>query len=530
MSLLLSHVDLDRLFPAHIQVNGRGQVVRVGAALQRRLGIDCLPIDLLDLVRIERPRRIETFEDLRRIAGTIMISVPSAGAVRLKGTVLCSGEETYLLVSFALDTKVREPAAALRFDDFAETDSAVELLLTVELQRNLLRETEILIADLKAARAAADLANQAKTKFLADGSHEIRNPLNGIVGVADLMAQQELPTSVSRNVEMIRSSGLTLERLLTDLLDVAKAEAGMLDLLIEPFEVMEEVRHAVGAIGARALAKGLQFSVETIGEAPIWVEGDAARVKQIVSNLASNAVKFTEVGSVTVLVCQEAERLVIQIEDTGPGMSADVAARLFSRFVQADGMIAQRYGGSGLGLSICWELAQLMGGDLSVSTEPGFGTRFQFVMPGKRVEARPASQDIAQSTDSGESLRAFGAILVVDDHEVNREVARQMLAGLNAELVFASSGEEALNVWQKRELHLILMDMRMPGIGGLEATRRLRASEAAAGRPRTRIMILSADASSADRQASLLAGADHHLSKPVRPASLLAAIVGVADQ
>lgn len=528
MSLLLSHVDLDRLFPAHIQVNGRGQVVRVGAALQRRLGADCLPIDLLDLVRIERPRRIETFEDLRRIAGTIMISVPSAGAARLKGTVLCSGEETYLLVSFALDTKVREPAAALRFDDFAETDSAVELLLTVELQRNLLRETEILIADLKAARAAADLANQAKTKFLADVSHEIRNPLNGIVGVADLMAQQELPESVSRNVEMIRSSGLTLERLLTDLLDVAKAEAGMLNLRIEPFEVMEEVRHAVGAIGARALAKGLQFSVETIGEAPVWVEGDAARVKQIVSNLASNAVKFTEVGSVTVLVCQEAERLVIQIEDTGPGMSADVAARLFSRFVQADGMIAQRYGGSGLGLSICRELAHLMGGDLSVSTEPGFGTRFQFVMPGKRVEARPASQDIAQFAD--ESLRAFGAILVVDDHEVNREVARQMLAGLNAELVFASSGEEALNVWQKRELHLILMDMRMPGMGGLEATRRLRASEALAGRPRTRIMILSADASSAARQASLLAGADHHLSKPVRPASLLAAIVGVADQ
>lgn len=530
MSLLLSHVDLDRLFPAHIQVNGRGQVVRVGAALQRRLGVDCLPIDLLDLVRIERPRRIEAFEDLRRIAGTIMISVPSAGAVRLKGTVLCSGEETYLLVSFALDTKVRDPAAALRFDDFAEIDSAVELLLTVELQRNLLRETEILIADLKAARAAADLANQAKTKFLADVSHEIRNPLNGIVGVADLMAQQELPTSVSRNVEMIRSSGLTLERLLTDLLDVAKAEAGMLDLLIKPFEVMEEVRHAVGAIGARAIAKGLQFTVETIGEAPGWVEGDAARVKQIVSNLASNAVKFTDAGSVTVLVCQEAERLVIQIEDTGPGMSADVAARLFSRFVQADGMTAQRYGGSGLGLSICRELAQLMGGDLSVSTEPGFGTRFQFVMPGKRVEARPASQDIAQSPGSGESLRALGAILVVDDHEVNREVARQMLAGLNAELVFASSGEEALHVWQKRELHLILMDMRMPGMGGLEATRRLRASEAAAGRPRTRIMILSADASSADRQASLLAGADHHLSKPVRPASLLAAIAGVADQ
>ena len=530
MPLLLSSPDLDRLFPAHIQVDSRGQVVRVGVALQRRLGADCLPIDLLSFVRVERPGRIATFEELRRIAGTIILSVPSAGAVRLKGTVLCSGDETYLLVSFALDTKAREPAASLRFDDFSEADSAVELMLTVEMQRNLLRETEVLIADLKAARASADLANQAKTKFLADVSHEIRNPLNGIVGVADLMVQHALPDVLLRNVEMIRSSGQTLERLLNDLLDVAKAEAGMLDLQVAPFSVIEEVRHAVGAIGARALAKGLQFSVETIGEAPGWVEGDAARVKQVVSNLASNAVKFTDAGSVMVLVCQEAERLIIQVEDTGPGMSADVAARLFSRFVQADGMVAQRYGGSGLGLSICRELALLMGGDLSVSTELGFGTRFQFVMPGKRVEARPASQDLAQSDDSGESLHALGTILVVDDHEVNREVARQMLAGLNAELVFASSGEQALSVWRERELHLVLMDMRMPGMGGLEATRRLRASEALAGRPRTRIMILSADASSADRQASLLAGADHHLSKPIRPAALLSAIVGVADQ
>ena len=530
MPLLLSSRDLDRLFPAHIQVDCRGQVVRVGAALQRRLGADCLPIDLLNLVRVERPRRIETLEDLRGTAGTIMISVPSAGAVRLKGTVLCSGEETYLLVSFALDTQVREPAASLRFDDFAETDSAIELLLTVELQRNLLRETEILIADLKAARASADLANQAKTKFLADVSHEIRNPLNGIIGVADLMVQHELPDVLVRNVEMIRSSGQTLERLLSDLLDVAKAEAGMLDLQIAPFSVMEEVRHAVGAIEARARAKGLQFSVETIGAEPAWVEGDAARVKQIVSNLASNAVKFTDTGAVTILVCQEAERLIIQVEDTGPGMSADIAARLFSRFVQADVTVTQRYGGSGLGLSICRELTRLMGGDLSVSTELGFGTRFQFVMPGKRMEAKPNPVGPAADTVPGLVSNALGPILIVDDHEVNREVARQMLSSLEVELVSVSSGEEALGVWRERELHLILMDMRMPGMGGLETTKRLRASEALAGRPRTRIIILSADASSADRQASLLAGADHHLSKPVRPAALLAAVVGVGDQ
>jgi|GEM_PF-3168687 len=522
MTFLLNEHELDRIFPAHAVLDEGSRIRRLGPALRRRLDTNVVGSEFLTVVEIERPKSVLSFEALRATQGRLILTMPAAGNLRLKGIVINSGDQTLLLLSPAIDRyRVGEPSS-LRFDDFSELDSSLDAMLVAELQHNSLIEAEALISQLREARATAEAAVRAKTKFLADVSHEIRNPLNGILGMSEIMAgAASVPPSIKANIDVIRSAGRTLEALLNDLLDLASADAGKLRISYAPFEVASEISAAIGLSRQQAHSKGLDFRLEYAPNSLSWAMGDATRLRQIVSNLAGNAVKFTQSGGVTVRAAQAQDRLVVEVSDTGPGISGEVLDEIFSRFRQADDQIAARFGGSGLGLAICRELSIAMGGDITVESAVGDGARFRLQLPFERVSA-PIAHDLAPpATGTPSDVYRAIPILIVDDQDHNREVARQMLSELFDKIELAVSGEDALDAWQQSDFGVILMDLRMPGLGGLEATRRIRERESQQGRRRTPVIILSADASEADRRRSLDAGADDHCAKPVRPEELV---------
>jgi CheY-like chemotaxis protein/anti-sigma regulatory factor (Ser/Thr protein kinase) len=339
-------------------------------------------------------------------------------------------------------------------------------------------------------------------------------------------------------VDLIRSSGHTLERLVSDILDVSKIEAGQLDLECRAFDI-EEALEPLAVMRTRAEDKGLAFHVTRSPEARGHFLGDSTRIRQVLGNLLSNAIKFTAEGSVSVRVevwsddpegRGEAHRLALTVEDTGVGFNADHAARLFERFNQADSTITRRFGGTGLGLSICRSLVEMMGGEIEARSTPGAGSRFRFVLPLRRAgsladyDARTPAATALVTPDAGRALR----VLLAEDHPTNQRVVQLILTSQGAEVVIAGDGAQAVAAFEAGSFDVVLMDMQMPVMDGLTATRAIRALEAARpDRPRTPVVMLSANAMAEHRQESMEAGADSHVAKPITAASLLAGIEAV---
>ena len=400
--------------------------------------------------------------------------------------------------------------------------------------------TDRMAADqaLRDAKAAAEAANKAKSDFLANMSHEIRTPLNGVIGIVDALSRTPLADDQSEMVGLIRSSGITLERLVSDILDVSKIEAGQLDLECRPFD-LEEALEPLAVMRARAEDKGLAFHVRRTPEARGVFLGDSTRIRQVLGNLLSNAVKFTAEGSVSVTVevwsddpegRGDAHRLAFTVDDTGVGFGSAHASRLFDRFNQADSTITRRFGGTGLGLSICRSLVEMMDGEIEARSTPGAGSRFRFVLPLRRAasladyDARKPEVASLASAESGRPLR----VLLAEDHPTNQRVVQLILASQGAEVVIAGDGAQAVAAFEAGVFDVVLMDMQMPVMDGLTATRALRAHEAATpGRTRTPVVMLSANAMAEHREESLAAGADSHVAKPITAASLLAGIEAV---
>jgi signal transduction histidine kinase/ActR/RegA family two-component response regulator len=389
---------------------------------------------------------------------------------------------------------------------------------------------------LRAARAqaqergeAAEAANAAKSNFLATMSHEIRTPLNGVLGMAQAMSSEELTEGQREQLAVIRQSGEALLALLNDMLDLSKIEAGRLELERAEFDLGELISAAHSAFGAIAARKGLVFELAVARSAAGRYVGDPTRVRQIIYNLISNALKFTDSGKVTVTADREGADLRLTVADTGVGIPTARLGDLFERFAQADASTTRRYGGTGLGLSICRELAQLMGGDIAASSVEGTGSKFAVRLPLVRVGEQEQTAVAGAPDDIAENLADAQAdaplrVLAAEDNAVNQLVLRSLLQQIGVDPVIVEDGEQAFRAWAGSAWDVILMDMHMPVLDGLAATRRIRAAESAAGRPRTPIVALTADALSHQISECLAAGVDGHVSKPIRAQSLFQAI------
>jgi len=374
------------------------------------------------------------------------------------------------------------------------------------------------------ARDAAEAANRAKSEFLANMSHEIRTPLNGVIGVASRLARTELTERQSEMVGLIEHSAESLQVLLSDILDLARIEAGRLDIADQPFQLGQLVRQIGELFRPRAEDKSLAFEIDCRGLDQLGLSGDPARLKQILGNLISNAVKFTATGKVRLDVCGDCNGdragLRFAVRDTGIGFDEETRQRLFSRFEQGDGSVARRFGGAGLGLAISRNLAEAMGGTLDATSIPGAGSTFTFEVGLALAPAAEAVPAPSEPAAFEQPLR----ILLADDHPVNRKVVGLMLEDANVELVCAEDGSIALDLFQSDRFDVVLMDMQMPNMDGLEATRAIRALETRGAGPRTPVIMLSANALPEHIAAGRAAGADLYLTKPIAAGDLYAAI------
>ncbi|MCX5767135.1 MAG: ATP-binding protein [Gemmatimonadetes bacterium] len=376
------------------------------------------------------------------------------------------------------------------------------------------------VAALAAARAAADAANAAKTVFLRNMSHEIRTPLNGILGFTQLLQEEVLSPEVAESVEAIATSGTVLGQLIDDLLDMAKIEADRVDIERSAFNLRACISDAARIIRPRAEDKMLSLKLTVASEVPAELIGDGHRITQIVLNLVGNAVKFTERGGVTVSVnVHERDGSTIMIEilvaDTGIGMSASAMLEVFEPFTQAEHSITRRFGGTGLGLTICRQLTNLMGGSVTADSVEGVGSTFRVLLPLEMSEADVTSIDAAQRVS--QTLHWSGApltVLLVEDHRINQALGRALLQKLGHTVKIAADGAEALQRLLEDAFDLVLMDIQMPVMDGQAALKVLRAREAVTG-AHTRVIALTAFAMQDDAERFLAAGFDGYVSKPL---------------
>lgn len=379
--------------------------------------------------------------------------------------------------------------------------------------------------DLISARDAARAANEAKSSFLAAMSHEIRTPLNGILGMGMVLSREALCERQQGQVQIILQSGGILLSLLDDLLDLSKIEAGKLTLEAGQVDLAEIVRAAQTSLTVLAAEKDVAVSCLISPEAEGRFGGDPTRVRQIVNNLCSNALKFTNHGLISLEVSRPDGQLRLVVRDTGIGISADKVSELFEKFTQADPSITRKFGGTGLGLAISRELARLMGGEISLQSEEGVGSTFTVSLPLPRLEGEPASAQQPAGPDAVE-LESAGdlRVLVAEDNPVNQIVIRAILAQAGVEPVVVGDGKQALDAWRSSAWDLILMDVQMPVMDGITATRNIRLEEQGrTGRP-TPILALTANVMTHQQEAYREVGMDGVVAKPISPAELLAAM------
>jgi two-component system, sensor histidine kinase len=406
-------------------------------------------------------------------------------------------------------------AGALALFNFLATARA-----SLSQSRSALRQARALATE---REAAAEAANTAKSAFLATMSHEIRTPLNGVLGMAQAMAADPLPEEQRGRLAVIRQSGETLLAILNDILDLSKIEAGKLTLESAVFDLDELAEGAHAVFGAMAESRDLKFQLTVEPAARGWYQGDPTRIRQILYNLISNALKFTSDGGVGVTIGVGELGLRLEVVDTGVGIPPEALERLFNKFVQADASTTRRYGGTGLGLAICRELAQMMGGSVCARSEVGKGSTFTVELPLHRAAApAPASPELRPADHERDT--AGVKVLAAEDNAVNQLVLKTLLAQIGVTPVVVDNGRMAVEAWRREAWDLIFMDVQMPEMDGLAATAAIRQEERTLGRRRTPIVALTANALTHQIAAYRKAGMDGHVAKPIEAARLFEAL------
>ncbi|HEY1425450.1 MAG TPA: ATP-binding protein [Caulobacteraceae bacterium] len=395
------------------------------------------------------------------------------------------------------------------------TNTFNDLLTQIDANHRELCET---LEDLMEARDAANAANIAKSQFLANMSHEIRTPLNGVLAMAEVMDRGDLSETQRERLGVVRQSGEQLLAVLNDVLDLSKIEAGKLELAERDFDIEKVAQSVRDAFAAIAEDKGLAFSVDVTPEVAGAWRGDAARLRQILANLVSNAVKFTNEGAVTArFEPADAGGLRLSVTDTGIGIAQGKILTLFEKFTQADSSTTRQYGGTGLGLAICRELAQLMGGQVSVMSQEGVGSTFIVELPFRRGEQVPsAAEDVEPVAEVQRSVR----VLAAEDNLVNQKVLKAIVEPMDVELVIVGDGRAALDAWRAGGFDVILMDIQMPVMDGITAAKTIREAERKEQLARTPILALTANALVHQVEEYLAAGMDGHVAKPIEISKL----------
>jgi PAS domain S-box-containing protein len=376
----------------------------------------------------------------------------------------------------------------------------------------------------------ATAESSAKSRFLANMSHEIRTPLNGMLGMAQSLGQDDLSPAQKAKIDIMLDSGRTLLTVVNDILDLSKIAAGKMEISPVEEDISRALRGTIDLFRPRAEEKGLTINLVLDTDLPKSLKFDPARVRQCMSNLVSNAIKFTDKGGVDVIArAKPAEmgkrRVEIEVRDSGVGMTADQVSRLFAEFTQVDDSSTRRFGGTGLGLAIARRLARLMGGDITVNSIPGSGSAFLLSLP--MEDAAPLCHELPSSDRKPTSLQRGRRVLIVDDNPINRRVVRLFVAPFGFEVAEAGDGREALDKLTHDSFDLVLMDVHMPVMDGAEAVQRIRASDASWAR--VPVIMVTADAMNGSRQRYLALGADGYVTKPIDQRELFAAIASVLE-
>jgi signal transduction histidine kinase/ActR/RegA family two-component response regulator/outer membrane murein-binding lipoprotein Lpp len=429
---------------------------------------------------------------------------PGLDVVRQAAPLVLPGVLLLIVAGLALALRIRQ---VLRELDASEVGEKTALAEVVE------------------ARDRAQSANLAKSQFLANMSHEIRTPLNGVLGMAQVMEQSDLGSPHREHLKIIRDSGETLLAILNDVLDLSKIESGHFELDNHVFDLTQAVAAACRSFALLAAQKDVAFVIEIAPDAQGAWCGDSVRLRQVLSNLASNAVKFTPAGRIRLGVEAASKGLTFTLTDTGIGIAPDRIAALFEKFVQADSSTTRRFGGTGLGLAISRELVERMGGTLRMDSAPGKGSTFSFSLPFARADAA-ALPNPAPGEGDIRSLR----ILAAEDNATNQFILRALLEPTGVELHTVANGREALDAFHADAFDLILMDVQMPVMNGVEAARAIRETETAHSLSPTPILALSANVMSHQVAEYAQAGMDGVVAKPVDAGKLIEAIAAAMER
>lgn len=481
-------------------------LVRPGAGAARLrhryapIVLTTLPLDNGSLSRLQQRFQLEDLKIGGEAAGRAQVSLPSSsGGPRL-----------------VLTWKAERPGAKIARASIAP----ITLVLLV-----FGGVGAVMMARIHAAGVQLYASHKAQNDFLANMSHEIRTPLNGVNAIAAALGKTDLTPAQAEMVQIIHGSGMALERVLSDVLDLSRIETGGVKLVNAPFHLADAVRSVVALSSARAEDKALDLILDIEAAAETAVSGDAVRVKQVLVNLVSNAVKFTSDGYIAVVVRQEPDDWWrIDVQDTGIGFEPGDAERLFRRFQQLDASTTRRHGGSGLGLTITQRLVTLMGGQIEAVGAPGEGATFTV-----RLQMAPAAA-LAPTADASAPPERPLRILLADDHPTNRKVVQVLFSDFEVDLVSVEDGKQALEAFATQRFDLILMDMQMPVLDGVTAVRTIRERERSRGMTRTPIVMLTANALPEHEAMSLSAGADVHMPKPIEASKLFGVLQTVAQQ